>query len=278
MVKLTIDNQMVEVTEGTTVLEAAAKINIKIPTLCYLKEINEVGACRVCAVEIEGTDPLCTACNTVVEEGMVVHTNTEQVRITRKTNVELILSQHDCLCATCVRSGNCALQTLANDMNILDLSYEKQVAKNHWDKTLPLIRDNSKCIKCLRCVSVCDKIQTLGVWELRGSGAHARVGVRDGAKLDEINCSFCGQCVTHCPVGALRERDDTEKVFEALRDPKKIVVVQIAPAVRAAWGDGLHLPAELATEKRMAAAVRALGAQYVFDTNFSADLTIMEEG
>ena len=277
MVKLTINNQLVEVAEGATILDAAKLANVNIPTLCYLKDVNDVGACRVCAVEVEGQDQLAAACNTPVEEGMVIRTNTEKVRRTRKTNVELILSQHDCHCPTCVRSGNCALQKLAGDMNVLDLPYEKKVPKNNWDAKSPLIRNESKCIKCLRCVNVCDKVQSMNVWEFNGSGAHAKVGVRDGGNLQNM-CVLCGQCITHCPVGALRARDDTDKVFAALNDPKKTVVVQVAPAVRAAWGDGLGLSAEQATEKRMAAAVRALGVKYVFDTNFSADLTIMEEG
>lgn len=277
MVKLTIDNKLVEVAEGTTILEAAKLANVNIPTLCYLKDINEVGACRVCAVEVEGLDKLAAACNTPAEEGMVIRSNTEKVRLARKTNVELILSQHDCHCPTCVRSGNCALQALAGDMNVLGLPYEKKVPKNNWYAQSPLIRDESKCIKCLRCVNICDKVQSMSVWEFNGSGSHAKVGVTGAGKMQEM-CVLCGQCITHCPVGALRERDDTEKVFAALNDPKKTVVVQIAPAVRAAWGDGLGLDASLATEKRMAAAVRALGVKYVFDTNFSADLTIMEEG
>lgn len=277
MVKLTINNKLVEVAEGATILNAAKLANVNIPTLCYLKDINEVGACRVCVVEVEGQDKLAAACNTPVEEGMVVRTNTEKVRQARKTNVELILSQHDCHCPTCVRSGNCALQKLADDMNVVDLPYEKRVPKNNWNPDSPLIRTESKCIKCLRCVNVCEKVQSMNVWEFNGSGAHAKVGVRGGGKMQDM-CVLCGQCITHCPVGALRARDDTEKVFAALNDPKKTVVVQVAPAVRAAWGDGLGLTSEQASEKRMAAAIRALGVKYVFDTNFSADLTIMEEG
>ena len=207
---------------------------------------------------------------------MQVHTNSEKVRLARKTNLELILSEHDCHCPTCVRSGNCKLQTLAQEMNILDIPFEHKPAKNRWKASDILLRKESKCIKCLRCVSVCDKVQGLGVWELRGSGAHANVVVRGGANLSNV-CSLCGQCVTHCPVGALFARDDTEKVFAAINDPKKIVVAQVAPAVRAAWGEELGIAPEAATEKRMAAAMRALGADYIFDTSFSADLTIMEE-
>ena len=261
-----------------TILDAAKQNGIIIPTLCYLKGVNDIGACRVCVVEIEGCENLPASCNTVVEEGMVISTNTQRVRAARRINTQLMLSKHECNCTICVRSGNCSLQTLASDLNILAQPYQVKLKKNRWDKTLPFISDNSKCIQCIRCVKVCEDIQTLNVWELGGTGIRTEVRVRGGAALKDVNCTYCGQCVTRCPVGALRERDDTDVLLEAISDPNKVVVMQVAPAVRAAWGDGLGLAAEKATVKRMAAALRAMGVDYVFDTNFAADLTIMEEG
>ena len=278
MVNITINGKAISVKDGTTILQAARENGIIIPSLCYLKDINEVASCRVCVVEIKGNDRLATACNTVCMEGMDILTNSKRVIEARRNNVALILSQHDCHCPTCARNNNCSLQNLAGDMNLLDPIYEMKLPENDWNKSLPIIRTNSKCIQCLRCISICDKIQGMQVWDLLGTGSRATVGVREGRKLDEVNCTYCGQCITHCPVGALRERDDTMKLMAAIDNPDKIVVLQVAPAVRAAWGDGVGLPPEMATEKRMAAAFRALGVDYVFDTNFAADLTIMEEG
>lgn len=278
MVNLTIDGREVSVEPGTSILDAAASVGIRIPTLCYLRELNEIGACRICVVEVEGIDQLVAACNNTVLEGMVVRTNSPKVRIARRQNMELLLATHDSECTSCVRSGNCTLQTLANDLGISDLPYEKRLMHEPWDKTFPLIRNNDKCVNCLRCIQVCEKIQGLGVWDLTNRSVHTSVGVRGGVPITESDCTLCGQCITHCPTGALRERDDTDRVFAALADPKKVVVVQIAPAVRAAWGEQLGLPREDATVGRLVAALRRMGVDYVFDTDFSADLTIMEEG
>lgn len=278
MVNLMIDGKQISVKENTTIMEAAAQNGIPIPKLCYLKGINEIAACRVCVVELEGKEKLITSCNNVAEEGMVIYTNSPKVRRHRRTNVELILSQHDCQCVSCARSGNCSLQSVANDLNILNIPYKKVLEKQPWDQSFPLIRDSSKCIKCMRCVQVCEKIQGLGVWDVEGTGSRTTVNVSGHRSIHEADCALCGQCITHCPVGALRERDDTEKVWNAIADPKKTVVVQVAPAVRAAWGEELGMKPEEATVGRILDACKRMGADYVFDTTFSADLTIMEEG
>lgn len=278
MVTITINNQTLDVEENLTILEAAASAGIHIPTLCYLKDINEIGACRVCIVELEGKEKLVAACNNRVEDGMVIYTNSPRVRRARRTNVELILSQHDCYCSTCVRSGNCGLQKLANDLGILDLPYQREMPVSTWNKHFPLIRDFSKCIKCMRCVQVCDQMQGMQIWDVANTGSRTTVDVTWNRKIEDADCALCGQCITHCPVGALRERDDTEKAFDALADKEKITVVQIAPAVRAAWGEAFGLPREQATVKRLVSALRKMGFHYIFDTNFAADLTIMEEG
>lgn len=278
MVNITIDNKKISVAENTTIMEAAAANGIPIPKLCYLKDINEIAACRVCVVELEGKEKLITSCNNVAEEGMVIYTNSPKVRKHRRTTVELLLSQHDCSCVSCTRSGNCSLQKVANDLNILDIPFKQEIERKPWNKDFPLIRDSSKCIKCLRCVQICDKVQGLNVWDVEGTGSRTTVNVSCHKSIEEADCSLCGQCITHCPVGALRERDDTEKVWNAIADKDKIVVAQVAPAVRAAWGEELGLKPEDATIGKILDALKRMGADYVFDTTFSADLTIMEEG
>lgn len=278
MVNLKIDGKEISVKENTTIMEAAAQNNISIPKLCYLKGINEIAACRVCVVELEGKDKLLTSCNNVVQEGMVIYTNSPKVRRDRRKTVEMILSQHDCLCVTCPRSGNCSLQTIATDLNILEIPFEQRLEKREWNKNFPLIRNSQKCIKCMRCVQVCDKVQGLHIWDVEGTGSRTTVNVSNLKKIEEAHCSLCGQCITHCPVGALTERDDTERVWEAIEDEKKIVVAQVAPAVRAAWGEQLGIETEEATVGKILDALKRIGVDYVFDTCFSADLTIMEEG
>ena len=278
MVNLTIDGKLISVNENTTIMEAAAQNDIRIPKLCYLKGINEIAACRVCVVELEGKEKLITSCNNIAEEGMVIYTNSPKVRKHRKTIVKLLLSQHDCKCATCIRNGNCNLQTLARDLNIMDIPYTEELERQPWNKKFPLLRDSTKCIKCMRCVQVCDKVQGLGIWDVEGTGSRTTIQVSGRKKIEASDCSLCGQCITHCPVGALRERDDTEKVWKAIEDKDKIVVAQVAPAVRAAWGEELGLAPEDAKVGKILDALKRMGVDYVFDTTFSADLTIMEEG
>ena len=278
MVKLMINGQEVSVKNGTTIMDAAEKVGIHIPHLCYLKGINEIGACRVCVVEIKGMEKLVTACNTVCEDGMEIFTNSPRVRRYRRINVELILSDHNANCASCVKSGNCTLQQISNDLGIILTDYENIAEKPRWDINLPLIRDASKCVKCMRCVQVCEKIQDLGVWNLIGSGYRTSIGVRENNDISDIDCSLCGQCITHCPVGALRERDDRIALNDALEDPDKITVVQVAPAVRTAWGEQIGLKDKDATMGKLVCALKKIGFDYVFDTNYSADMTIMEEG
>ena len=278
MVNLTIDGQKVSVPQGTTIMQAAATVGIDIPRLCYLKDINEISACKVCVVEIQGQNRVVTACTTPVQEDLVVYTNSPKARSVRRTNVELILSQHDCLCATCVRSGNCSLQKLANDLGIYDIPYERDVVDMPWNQDFPLIRDSKKCIKCMRCVQICDKVQKLHIWDVQNTGSRTTVDVAGNVTIEDSDCSLCGQCITHCPVGALKERNDVPKIYEALADTSKVTVVQVAPAVRTAWAEAFNRTPEQATEGRLVAALKRVGFDYVFDTCYAADVTIMEEG
>ena len=278
MVNATVNGTPIALPEGSKVIEAVFASGNYVPTLCGLEGISDIGACRVCVVEIEGIERLVPACNTPLEDGMVIHTDTPRVLETRRVNVSLLLSQHDVQCATCVRNGNCVLQDLAQELNILDVPYEKEPTFTPWDEGFPLIRDSSKYVRCLRCVQVCHKVQGCDVWDIKNRATRLDVGVRDGLPIEQAGCTLCGQCITHCPTGALRARDDIDAVLEALADPDVVCAVQVAPAVRTSWSETLDLPAELATEGRLAATFRALGFDYVFDTNFGADMTIMEEG
>ncbi len=278
MVRLTIDGRPCEAAEGTTILKAAESLGIKIPTLCYWEGINDIGACRICVVEAEGLDRLISACNSRAEDGMVIYTDSPRVRASRKFNLQLLLAKHDCHCPTCVRNGNCELQTLAEQFNVHFNPFKEEIPQNSWDMSAPFIRAASKCIKCMRCIQVCDKIQGAGIWDVLGTGTVTTVGVHDNLNINSVSCAYCGQCVTHCPTGALTERDDTRAVLDNLADPAKITVVQIAPAIRAAWGEDLGMDRDTATMGRLASTLRQMGFDYVFDTNFTADLTIMEEG
>lgn len=277
MVTLTINNQKVSVPEGTTLMEAAKSIGIQIPKLCYLKDLNEIAACRVCVVELENANKLITSCNNVVSEGMVIHTNSPRVRSNRRTTVKLILSQHDNRCTSCTRSRNCSLQTVANDLNIVHSPYQQELVHRPWNQEFPLIRESSKCIKCMRCIQVCEKVQSLGVWDIEGTGSRTTIGISGHQNIEDTNCSLCGQCIIHCPVGALHVRSDKDKVWKAIADQNIITVAQIAPAVRTAWMESTRLPLTNNGVGKLVDALKKMGVDYVFDTAFSADLTIMEE-
>ena len=278
MVTVTINGRSVQVEEGLTILQAAEVAGVRIPSLCYMPPLNDVGACRVCCVEVEGEDRLVASCNTSVWDGMVVWTESPKALHARRTNVELMLARHNCNCPTCLRSGNCELQRTANDLGLIAETFEKELSPIKDDPTFPLQRAYDKCITCLRCVNVCDKVQGVGVWDLINSGPEARVDVRDHVSVTESDCVLCGQCITHCPVGCLTARDDTGVVEAAINDPDLVVLAQIAPAVRTSWHEGIGVDHDVATMGRMVATAKALGFDYVFDTDFSADVTIMEEG
>ena len=280
MVNLKINHYPVAVPEKTTILEAAKLAGIQIPTLCYLKEINEIAACRVCVVEVSGIERMITACNNVVYEGMEVFTNSPRVREARKTNVELLLSQHHTNCPSCVRSGNCQLQTVANSLDLVTDRYRNEPEFRPWPADFPLFRDSSKCIKCMRCIQVCDKIQGMNIWDVSNTGSRTTVDVSGNRDITETDCTLCGQCIIQCPTAALQERDDVAAIFDIkgiLDQPDLITVVQIAPSVRTSWGEEFGLSDSFASQNRLVAALRRMGFRYIFDTNFGADLTIMEE-
>ena len=278
MVNITIDGVKLSVPSSLTILKAAEIAGHPVPSLCYWEGINEIGACRMCIVEVEGYDHLLPACIDTVAEGMVIHTNSPRVRQARRTNLQLILSQHNCDCPTCMRNGNCQLQRIAFEQGVLSNPFPKYIEPFDWDLTSPLIRDASKCIKCMRCIQVCDKIQSLNIWDVAGTGSRVTVDVSYNRTIREADCAFCGQCVTHCPTAALHERDDTEKVLDALADPDTITVVQVAPAVRVAWAEELGIDSDIFSTPKMVGVLKQIGFDYVFDTDFAADLTIMEEG
>ena len=277
MVNLTIDGVKVSVEAGTTVLKAAHAAGIKIPTLCWLKDINEIGACRMCVVDV-GARALAAACVMPVSEGMVVKTNTPQVRQARKSVLELILSNHERKCLSCVRSQNCELQALAKELGVEESKFDGDNIHYELDTFSPsIVRDPNKCILCRRCVSVCRNVQKIGAIGAVNRGFKTVIAPAFEKNIMETNCVFCGQCITSCPVGALREKDDTDKVWDAISDPEKIVVVQPAPAVRVALGEEFGMPIGTRVTGKMTQALKRLGFDKVFDTDFAADLTIVEE-
>ncbi len=278
-ITLNIDGKDVTVDKGTSVLEAARQIKINIPTLCYLKDVQAIGACRICVVEVKGARTLQAACVLPATEGMVVKTNTQLVRETRKMILELLLSDHRMECPTCPRSTNCELQALSKDLGIGDVKYKGASAPVYTDSSsLSLTRDSSKCILCRRCVSVCQEIQKVGCLFPNNRGFETVVGPAFNEMIGEVTCVNCGQCAAVCPVAAIVEKDDTQPVWDAIADPDKFVVVQTAPAIRAAIGEEFGLEPGHAITGKMAAALRRLGFDRVFDTQFTADLTIIEEG
>lgn len=265
--------------KGSTILEAARLAHIDIPTLCFLKEINEIGACRICVVEVKGARSLVASCVYPVNEGMEVWTNTPKVLASRKKTLELILSDHDRKCLSCVRSGKCELQRLCKELNVEDeCLYEGE--SNHFEidnSAAHMYRDNNKCILCRRCSAVCEKIQGIGVIGPNERGFKTNIASAFEMGLGETSCIACGQCIAVCPTGAISEKDNTEEVFSAIADPTKYVVVQTAPSVRAGLGEEFGLPIGTNVEGKMVASLRRLGFDKVFDTDLAADLTIMEE-
>lgn len=278
-VNIKINGMPLTVPKGSTILEAARLAGIKIPTLCYLKEINEIGACRICLVEVKGARSLVAACVYPVNEGMEVTTNSPAVLQSRRLTLELILSTHDRKCLSCVRSGNCELQALCKEYKV-DAEDKYDGIKNEYeiDASAPhMYRDNSKCILCRRCVAACSKMQGIGVIDTLERGFDSKIGCAFEKDLNETSCVSCGQCIVACPTGALSERDDTDKVLEAINDPEKTVIVNTAPSIRATLGEAFGQPIGTDVEGKMVAALRRIGFDKVFDTDFSADLTILEE-
>ena len=278
-VNVKINGKDYSVPAGSTILEACRIAGVEIPTLCYLKGINEIGACRMCVVEVKKARTLVAACVYPVNEGIEITTNSARVLEARKKTLSLILSNHDRKCLSCVRSSKCELQTLAHDMGVEDEGYYDGVRSESIEdvSAAHMIRDNNKCILCRRCTAICEKIQAVGVIGANGRGFKTRITSPFEMGLGETSCVCCGQCIAVCPVGALKEKDYTEEVQKAINDPEKFVVVQTAPAVRAALGEEFGYPMGTPVEGKMAAALRRMGFDKVFDTDFSADLTIMEE-
>jgi NADP-reducing hydrogenase subunit HndD len=279
MSTVTVNDIQIQVPDGTTALEAARLAGVKVPTLCHLQGVHAPGACRVCLVEVEGARTLSASCVTPVFEGMKIKTNTGRVREARRTVLELLLSEHNGDCQTCVRNDDCELQALARENGIRHVRYEGERTEKHIDESTPaLVRDTGKCILCRRCVTVCNQVQGVGALFPQDRGFETMVGPAFRRDMDTVVCVQCGQCAAVCPVGAISEHDDIDRVWAALNDPTKHVIVQTAPAIRAALGECFDYPPGTLVTGKMVSALKRLGFHGVFDTNFTADLTIMEEG
>ena len=278
LVNITIDNQKLSVPKGVTILEACKKAGIDIPTLCFLKDINEVGDCRMCVVKVEGRRGFTTSCITKVEEGMIIETNTPDIVDARRTMLDLILSNHDRECLTCERNGNCELQNLAARFGMEDIEYKGERLEKEIDDLSPaIVRNNNKCILCRRCVAVCKKVQNIGAIDCAERGFESCIATAGNKSLKDTNCVYCGQCIEACPVNALHEKDNIKDVWEKLRNPDVHAVVQTAPAVRVALGEEFGMPIGTNVTGKMTTALKRLGFDKVFDTNNGADFTIMEE-
>ncbi len=277
-VTLTIDGQEVKAKKGTTILQAAAQVGIDIPTLCFLKDINEVGDCRMCIVEVEGRRGFATSCIQTVEEGMVVHTHTPNVLEARHVILDLIISNHAKDCLTCTRSGNCELQALATKFNVLNIEFEGERTEHKVDDLSPsIVRDFNKCILCRRCVAACKNVQKIGAIDCINRGFESCISTVGDHSLNDVNCTFCGQCIQACPTGALHEKEMIDDVWVRLKDKDTYVIVQTAPAVRVALGEEFGMEIGTNVTGKMVTALKRLGFDKVFDTNTGADFTIMEE-
>ena len=278
MVNLTINDLRVSAEEGTTIIEAARQNGITIPNLCYLKDIHKVGACRICVVEVEGARTLQASCLATVAEGMVVHTNSEKVRHARRVLFELMYSDHSEDCLSCTRNQNCEFQELGKLLSVDMSRFQGERSSYHVDAAISITRDMSKCILCRRCETACNEIQTVGALAAQHRGFDTEIAPAMEKPLGTVSCAFCGQCTVVCPVGALKATNSERKVWKAIGTPGKVTVVQVAPAVRVALGEEFGLEPGTSVTGKMATAFRRMGFDHVFDTNFAADLTIMEEG